>query len=268
MTTIGDALVSVKRRLASVTEYAEFEARQLLCKALCKDTASFVSMYNEPMPDDSELQLMLEKRLAGTPLQYILSEWEFMGLPMDISQQLLIPRPETELAAETVLNLSKSRGYTDVLDMCCGTGCIGIALAKHGKLNVTCSDVCSEAIEYTLRNAEKNSVKINVSQGDLFENICNSYDVIVCNPPYIPTAELSKLQAEVQHEPRLALDGGRDGLFLYRRIAHDAPKFIRPGGALVLEAGIDQAEKVIALLGKGYSLPDLSGIPRVVVAEY
>lgn len=268
MGTIGDALSCVKRRLSPVGQATGFEARQLMCKALSLDMAGLLARLGEPMPDDTCIELLLEKRLSGVPLQYILGEWEFMGLPFDICEGLLIPRPETELLAETALKLAQSKGYTDALDMCCGAGCIGVALAKLGGIKVTLSDISPKAIEYSKRNASKNGVEATVIQGDLFDNIRASYDLIACNPPYIPTRELSGLQAEVRREPKLALDGGSDGLDFYRRIAKAAPKHIRPGGTLLLEVGYGQAGSVIELLGRGHALNDISGIPRVVMAQY
>lgn len=211
---------------------------------------------------------LLEKRLSGEPLQYILGEWDFYGLPFYTDARALIPRQDTELLVETAIQSIKERGYQTCLDLCTGSGCVGISVTKNAGIRVTCSDVSDEAISLARENMELNEVEVKLIVSDLFDQLPFKYDLIVCNPPYLSREDMDSLQREVSFEPRLALDGGADGLDFYRRIAREYRDHLNENGMLLLEIGSTQAESAAALISAHTSvLNDLAGNPRVLVVE-
>ena len=209
--------------------------------------ARLLSRQTDIFPGEYEKMLgeMLARRLAGEPLQYILGEWELMGLPFRVDARALIPRQDTETLVEAALGLIKERGYRTVLDLCCGTGCIGISLAALSGAAVTLADISADALALARENAEKNGVCARVTETNLFSNIKRSFDLIACNPPYLSDADMAALQREVRFEPALALYGGADGLDFYRRIRTEYAAHLNPGGALLLEVGFGQAAAVM-----------------------
>ena len=266
--TIREALRAAQAALAPVAgEEAAREARLFFCHALGWDMARLLSRQSDIFPGEYEkmLEEMLARRLAGEPLQYILGEWELMGLPFRVDARALIPRQDTETLVEAALGLIKERGYRTVLDLCCGTGCIGISLAALSGAAVTLADISVDALALARENAEKNGVCARVMETDLFSNITGSFDLIACNPPYLSDADMAALQREVRFEPALALYGGEDGLDFYRRIRTEYAAHLNPRGALLLEVGFGQAAAVCALFGENaYVLRDLCGVERVV----
>jgi release factor glutamine methyltransferase len=211
------------------------------------------------------LEELVSRRKSGEPLQYILGKWEFMGLPFYTRHCALIPRQDTETLCEEALSI----GGKTLLDLCCGTGCIGVSLAKLGGFEVAFGDISPDCLALARENATLNGVAGSFVLTDMFGNISGSYDMICVNPPYIPTSELASLQAEVKREPRLALDGGADGLDFYRAIAGHWTAALRVGGRLLFEVGIGQADEVLRIMrsvgfGDLEITPDLNGIPRVV----
>ena len=211
---------------------------------------------------------LLERRLAGEPLQYILGEWSFMDLAFLTDNRALIPRQDTELLAETAIRLIRERGYQSCLDLCTGSGCVGISIAKHTSVPVTATDVSADALDLARENAVLNEAEIAFIESDLFEKVAGKFDLIVCNPPYLSSADMNALQKEVTFEPALALFGGADGLDFYRRIAKGYRAFLNPGGAMLLEIGSTQAEAVSSLFSvKTELLRDLSGNPRVLTVS-
>ncbi len=212
-----------------------------------------------------DLNAMISRRLAGEPVQYILGEWEFMGLPFFTRPCALIPRQDTETLAECAL--ARGKKGERVLDLCCGTGCIGISLARLGGFEVDLADISLPCVELAKENAAKNGVAVRVIQSDLFKNVSDRYHMICSNPPYIPTGELSKLQQEVRFEPALALDGGDDGLSFYRRMREEYKNHLLPGGMLLLEVGFDQAHHVAQLFLGGEIIKDICGAQRVVIIK-
>ena len=228
------------------------------------------------------LEAMLERRCAGEPVQYILGSADFMGLKFEVGPDVLIPRQDTETLVEAALIALQSAGpdsapsaYSSVLDLCAGSGCIGLSLATlvpHAR--VTLADASRDALEIAKRNMHALGVKADLRHGDLFAAVGRErFDLIVSNPPYIPRGELAQLQKEVQYEPRLALDGGPDGLDFYRRIAEGAGSHLNPGGAIYLEVGAGQAPDVLELVKnrlpcvEAGTIKDLNGIERVVFAK-
>ena len=266
--TIREALRAAQAALAPVAgEEAAREARLFFCHALGWDMARLLSRQSDIFPGEYEkmLEEMLARRLAGEPLQYILGEWELMGLPFRVDARALIPRQDTETLVEAALGLIKERGYRTVLDLCCGTGCIGISLAALSGAAVTLADISVDALALARENAEKNGVCARVMETDLFSNITGSFDLIACNPPYLSDADMAALQREVRFEPALALYGGEDGLDFYRRIRTEYAAHLNQRGALLLEVGFGQAAAVCALFGEhAYVLRDLCGVERVV----
>lgn len=209
------------------------------------------------------LSLLVERRLTGEPLQYILGVWEFMGLPMEVAPGVLIPRPETELLCETALS-ELPRGVK-VLDLCCGSGCIGISLSHYGGMEVTFCDISPEALNIARENGKRNGVQGEYLQGDFFAPVQGRvFDCIVCNPPYLTGAEMDSLQRELTHEPALALFGGEDGLDFYRRLSREASAYLNEGGRLYMEIGCTQGQAVQAMFPGSRVLQDLSGLDRVV----
>ena len=206
------------------------------------------------------LEELVSRRKSGEPLQYILGKWEFMGLPFYTRHCALIPRQDTETLCEEALSI----GGKTLLDLCCGTGCIGVSLAKLGGFEVAFGDISPDCLALARENAALNGVAGSFVLTDMFGNISGSYDMICVNPPYIPTSELASLQAEVKREPRLALDGGADGLDFYRRISRDYAAHLSPGGTLLMEVGAGQAEDVAEMFPKAEIIKDICGIKRVV----
>lgn len=209
------------------------------------------------------LEELVSRRKSGEPLQYILGKWEFMGLPFYTRHCALIPRQDTETLCEEALAI----GGKTLLDLCCGTGCIGVSLAKLGGFEVTFADISPDCLALARENAALNGVPGSFVLTDMFGNISDSFDLICVNPPYIPTSELASLQAEVKREPVLALDGGADGLDFYRRIARDYATHLSPGGALLMEVGAGQAADVAEMFLKAEIIKDICGIERVVTVR-
>ena len=202
------------------------------------------------LADEEQLRALCEKRKTRTPLQYLTGVQSFLGRDFYVDERVLIPRPETELLAERAIASLRMRPSPAALDMCCGSGCLAVSMALGAPTaDVHAADLSEGALAVTKLNAERLHAKVTLHQGDLFGSIPEGmrFDVIVSNPPYIPTADCLELQEEVRREPLMALDGGADGYDFYRRIAAEAPRFLKDGGVLLLEVGFDQAEGVMFL---------------------
>ena len=218
---------------------------------------------------------MLERRAAGEPVQYILGRADFMGLQFHVDRGVLIPRQDTETLVETALIDVRRRPSPTVLDLCAGSGCIGLSLKSLApQADVTLADISADALEIAKKNARALGVDAQLRHGDLFDAVRGRrFDIIASNPPYIPSGELPDLQREVRFEPALALDGGADGLDFYRRIAAGAPAHLNAGGAIFLEVGLGEAGAVLALLREAADcadsgvVKDLNGIDRVIWAR-
>ncbi len=220
-------------------------------------------------------EALCAQRLERTPLQYLTHEQPFLGRGFYVDERVLIPRPETELLAERAIDALRRRGGSPAaLDLCCGSGCIAVSLAiEVSAAQVDAVDLSPGALDVTRRNAEALGARVSLRQGNLFQAVGDRrYDLIVSNPPYIPTRDCAALQEEVLREPEMALDGGPDGLDFYRRIAREAPAHLLSGGTVLLEVGWDQGESVRTLMARAGFLrtavyPDLQGIPRIVEAQ-
>lgn len=245
-----------KRELAvllapAAGEEAEIEAKFLL----------------ESAQDEAWLMQAVQRRLSGEPLQYILGEWEFMGLPFFVGPGALIPRQDTETLCEAALGWLKNKPNAHVLDLCCGTGCIGVSLGKLAGARVAFADISPDALALAQRNAQRNGVDGAFYESDLFADVPGVYDLIVCNPPYLTGSEMASCQKELRFEPALALYGGEDGLDLYRRLAAEWQAYVRPGGLLLMEIGCTQGAAVRGLFPGARILQDIRGLDRVAWVE-
>lgn len=265
--TAGEAMRLAQLRFAKTAgDEAEQQARLLMAAHLGVPPGAVTLHRGMNLSNDALVSFFddVTRRETGEPLQYILGEWSFMGLDFFVTPAALIPRQDTETLVERALALVKEKGYRSALDLCTGTGCIAVALAKLGGLTVTATDLSADALALAQENAERNGVALTFLQGDLFAPVSERYDLITANPPYLTGAELDRAQPELAFEPRMALFGGSDGLEFYRRIAREYMHFLQPGGTLLLEIGENQAEQVRALFhGCAQILPDLAGRPRV-----
>ena len=212
-----------------------------------------------------------QKRKTGMPLWRVFGKVDFYGSDIEIDENVLCPRPETEYLVEKATSIVKTGDR--VLDLCSGSGCIAVAIAMKSDCKVVASDISEKALEVARKNAENNGVgdKLEFVQSDVFENIEGVFDVIVSNPPYIPSKEIAKLDKEVKDfDPLIALNGGEDGLNFYREIAKNAPRYIADEGYLLLEVGIGQAQEVVKLLDGEFScevIKDLQGVDRIISAK-
>lgn len=219
----------------------------------------------------------IEKLNKGIPLQHITHQQEFMKMNFYVNENVLIPRPDTEILVEEVIKIAKKMNAKKILDLCTGSGAIAISLAKYiENSQITATDISQEALVIAEKNAENNNVEKQIAflLSDLFKELPREkYDMIVTNPPYIKKEIVKTLTKEVQNEPLIALDGGWDGLDFYRKIIHQADDFLKFGGYLCLEIGYDQKENVMNLIDKEekyrntYSKQDLYGKDRVVVTK-
>jgi len=212
--------------------------------------------------DPAHYFALVARRVAGEPLQYLLGAWEFYGLPFAVGPGVLIPRPETEMLVDITLQQKPET----VVDLCAGSGCVGLSIAHHlPHAQVHLVELSDAAMPYLRQNAARYP-NATVHHDDAFNAKCLmlNAELVVSNPPYIATGELAGLQREVQHEPTMALDGGADGLAFYRKLAaHWLPRC----GMLAVECGDGQAEDIVRLFGGGEILQDFNGIGRVVLAK-
>lgn len=257
-------------------ENARREAEWLLCEATGLDRMGLYLNFDKPLQDDELVayRSMVARRGKREPLQHILGSQEFDGLEFIVTKDVLIPRFDTEtLLEEAVRQAPRAR---TVLDIGTGSGCIAVALAHrlpHAAL--TAVDLSPDALSIARRNAEQNSAQVEFLLGSFFQPVAGRrFDLIVSNPPYITTADLATLQSEVRDfEPRLALDGGTDGLNAYRVLAAEAPRYLEPNGWLLLEIGAGQDKDVAGLLADAgfdaiVTVPDSAGIMRVVGGQH
>ncbi len=217
------------------------------------------------------IEPFLDKMIAGVPVQYIVNEQEFYGLKFFVNENVLIPQPDTEILVEEALSIIKDGDK--VLDLCTGSGAIGVTIANKTNSNVFASDISAKALEVAKINSDALAEgKVKLIESNLFENIEGKFNVIVSNPPYIKTDVIKTLSKEVQSEPILALDGGEDGLKFYEIIVDNALDYLEKGGYLLLEIGYDQKDAVLNLaIDKNYKdmrvRKDLSNNDRVIIMQ-
>ena len=281
--TYNDLYIETRRQLkeAGISAYA-LEARLIVAHAAGKTSEKLLRDMRLYTNDEmgAKVRELIRRRLEGEPLAYLTGEWEFYGLPMLINESVLIPRIDTEVLVDTALRYLRSRKpEARVLDLCAGSGCVGCAIAKHlPESRVVEADINPEAVSLCRKNALLNNLSPRVTciDADAMSSppmLVGSFDMIVCNPPYIPTADIETLDATVrEYEPVDALDGGEDGLDFYRAIIKNWRHVLRTGGQFVFEVGIHQADAVSRILRLGDCknievVPDTAGIPRVVAGR-
>ena len=262
---------------ASGKENSDFDARCLLEFVLNLNPTQYLLNRSEEVDSvcAEKFLSLVERRSNGEPLQYILGKWEFMGLPFYVGEGVLIPRPETEMLVEFALDFLKDKKNPVVIDLCSGSGCIAISVAKHlPNAKVYAVEKSDLAFPYLKKNIWLNCVfNVSAVHGDIFDRTLLSDikpDLILSNPPYIRSPEIASLQSEVRNEPSMALDGGEDGLVFYREIANGWLDRLGTGGAIAVECGEDQTEDIIRMFSEktqyAEAFNDLSGLPRMVTA--
>lgn len=275
----NDLYMDIRARLrAAGAEDATQSARELVCTASGKTKNELLrdGLLYAPPEVEAAANALCARHLAGEPVAYLIGEWEFYGLGLDISPAVLIPRPDTEVLAQTVIDAMNTGADCRVLDLCAGSGCIGLAVASQVlRARVLLGEWDEEALKLCRQNIRRNQLAARVTalRMDAREKPSRQlgeFDCIVSNPPYIPTADIAALDPSVRdHEPHLALDGGEDGLDFYRAIADKWRDALVPNGLLAFEVGIYQADAVARILrtngfGDIEITRDLHGIPRVV----
>ena len=255
------------------------KARQLMQFILNKDRQYLIVYDNKQLIPQQEQKYFksIEKIVNGTPLQHITQRQEFMKMSFYVNQNVLIPRPDTEILVEEVIKIAEKINAKKILDLCTGSGAIAVSLAKYIKdSQITATDISNEALEVAEYNAKINGVENQIVflQSNLFQDIPKEkYDMIVSNPPYIKREVIKTLQKEVRREPIIALDGGYDGLDFYRKIIYQADEFLKYKGYLCLEIGYDQKNDVIELIEQQnkyintYSKKDLYDNDRIVITK-
>lgn len=278
--TYNDLYLDVRRQLReSGVEASTLEARELVCfgtgksrEELARDSRLYASPERE-----AQVRRLVERRMAGEPVAYLIGEWEFYGLPLDISRDVLIPRTDTEVLAEQAIAYIQTLGECRVLDLCAGSGCVGLAIASQClQARVALGEIDDSALKICRQNIRRNNLSARVSpiQMDAREKPARSlgeFHCIVSNPPYIPSGDIAGLEVSVRdYEPHMALDGGADGLDFYRVITQQWKDALVPGGRLYFEVGVGQADPVLRLMrSQGFGdlqiIKDHHKIPRVVL---
>ena len=277
--TYSDLYLDIRRQLkASGIEAATLEARELVCfgsgktrEELFRDGGLYLSTEVE-----QNVRALVRRHLDGEPVAYIIGEWEFYGLPLDISEAVLIPRVDTEVLAGAAIEALRTMPSCRVLDLCAGSGCIGLAIAANvPKARVLLGELSESAVRICRQNIRRNQLsgRVSVMPLNALEDppaAVGEFDCIVSNPPYIPTGDLEALDHSVKDfEPHMALDGGADGCTFYGAIIRRWRRALKSGGRLYFEVGIGQADTVLRMMrAEGFGdlevLPDDQNIPRVV----
>ena len=277
--TYNNLYLDIRQQLRKAgVEEATLEARELTCFSCGKSREELVrdgGLYVSPELE-RRVRTLVDRHLAGEPVAYLIGEWEFYGLPLDISTDVLIPRPDTEVLAEQAIGYCTTLGECRVLDLCAGSGCVGLALAAHvPQSRVVLGELSDGALKICRQNIRRSGLSGRVVpvQTDALDKPSvrlGEFQCIVSNPPYIPAAEIETLDGSVRdYEPHMALDGGADGLDFYHAISEKWKTLLPEGGRLYFEVGIGQADSVLRIMrAQGFGdiqvVQDLHGIPRVV----
>ena len=277
--TYNNLYLDIRQKLRKAgIEAATLEARELVCFGTGKsreDLARDGGLYASPELE-AQVRDLVDRHLAGEPVAYLIGEWEFYGLPLDISPDVLIPRPDTEVLAGQAIEYIQTLGECRVLDLCAGSGCIGLAVASQvPQARVVLGEYSDAALKICRQNIRRNGltgrvVPMRADAREKPERALGEFQCIVSNPPYIPRADVETLDASVKdYEPHLALDGGEDGLDFYQTISGKWKDALVPGGRLYFEVGIGQADTVLRIMrAQGFGdiqvVKDLHDIPRVV----
>ena len=258
-------------------ESPKLKARLLLQYVLDKPRQYIIVYDNKEIDKQQQWQYFvnIEKLTKGIPLQHITHRQEFMKMDFFVDENVLIPRPDTEILVEEVIKIAQKYNSPRILDLCTGSGAIAISLKKFvPNADITAVDISEKALEIAQKNAEKLEAKINFVKSDLFDKLDNKkFDIIVSNPPYIRKDEVKKLSEEVQKEPKIALDGGEDGLDFYRIITEQAINYLKTGSFLCFEIGYNQKNDVIKIIEdkqnykNTYCKKDLYGNDRIIITQ-
>lgn len=278
MMNIEDALKTSLARLKETSDTPSLDGRVLLKEVLHKEDIFLLSHRDHVLSPEEErlFSEMVEERAKGKPVAYILGHKEFMGFRFKVTEDTLIPRPDTEIAVEMAVERIREKGYKKVLDLCSGSGAIGLSIAGILEFtNVTLSDINKGALSVSVENAEEIGVldRVRFIHSDLFQDIEERFDLIISNPPYISEKDMSELAVSVRnYEPHLALYGGVQGLDFYRIIAQQAKEHLTDHGMLIFEIGHDQSQEVERMLRENgfeniMTVNDLAGHHRVVSGE-
>ena len=278
-TTYNNLYLDIRNRLRKAgCAGASLEARELVCYGSGKTKEEFfrdAPLYVAPETEKAILALV-ERHLNGEPVAYLIGEWEFYGLPLDISEAVLIPRPDTEVLASQAIEFVQTQGACRVLDLCAGSGCIGLAIAANApECRVLLGEISEPAVRICRQNIRRNALTgqvtvMNLDALQLPPRTIGEFQCIVSNPPYIPRADIETLDDSVKNfEPYLALCGGEDGYDFYTAIVRYWKEALVFGGRMYFEVGIGQADTVLRIMrSEGFGdlqiIPDLQGIPRVV----
>ena len=276
---IEDLLKLGINELNNINE-ASLKVKMILAYILREDKSYLVIHKDREISGKEYKEFLnaIQRLKQGEPVQYIIGKTEFYGLEFNVTPDVLIPQPDTEILVEEVIDVYNKNyiGKSDkvnILDLCTGSGAIAVSLKKNlNNVEVFASDISLKALDIAKKNAIQNNTNIDFIESDLFENIDKKFDIIVSNPPYIEREVLETLSEEVKHEPVLALDGGEDGLDFYKKIIKESKNYLNENGVLALEIGFDQKEAVMELLKQEdykeiYSKKDYSGNDRIVVRK-
>lgn len=255
---------------------AEYEAQCIVESVTGYNRAALIAHGSDEISDEysNKINSITEKRLTHYPLQYLLQGWTFCGLPFEVGEGVLIPRDDTEVAVGLCLAFLKGKSHAKAVDLCAGSGAIAVTLAKLSDTEVTAVELSDKAYYFLEKNIKRNHAHVKAIKGNIlhcYDDFAdNSLDLIVSNPPYIKRDELSTLQAEVQFEPTMALDGGESGFDFYEAITRHWSRKLKKGGAMVFELGEGQAAYVAALmqaqgLGNIRCELDLGGVQRAII---
>lgn len=281
MPTVAELLRAAEEALAEndIPE-ARREAASLLCVALDRDRSFPIAHpeYEVTAFEDETFHAIVRRRAEGVPFHYISGVKEFYGLDFSVSPAVLIPRPETEMLVERAIDILRPLSQPRFCEVGIGSGCVSIAiLANLPQARAVGLEVSAEAIEIAQANADARDVasRFDIRGSDIFASLSEDerFDLIVSNPPYVPAADIAGLQREVrEHEPRIALTDGGDGLSIIRRLVRGSPRYLKPGGRLIFEFGMGQVERVLAMFSaeiwrSATADDDFQGIPRIVTAE-
>lgn len=249
------------------------ELRYILSHLLNKDISYLFAHSEQKLSPSIEKKYIeiLNRRRRGEPLQYILGKTEFFGRDFIVNKNVLIPRQDTELSIEILLDIIKNNNIDSILDIGTGSGAVAITVNLESNINTTACDISKKALEVASDNAKLLHSNVLFIESNLFDNIDGTFDIIYSNPPYIERKEIDNLQVEVKNfEPRLALDGGIDGLYFYKNIIKKAPFFLNKDGYLIFEIGYNQGHELVKLMCKNFETKiykDLNNLDRVIVGK-
>lgn len=270
----GEVFVSVKKQLTEAGIMGDSETEWLIASALDKNRNDIYTVGNITKQQQEKINKILKERVLRKPLDKIINKSNFFGYDFYVNSNVLSPRQETEILVENAIKLIADKPLK-VLDLCTGSGVIGITIALKTKANVTCTDICSKALKVAEKNSNNLKAKVKLIKSNLFNELdkTKKFDIIVSNPPYIKTSEIDALEPEVKNfDPKKSLDGGKDGLSFYKKIIKSAPEFLKKDGYILLEIGYTQEAEVIDLLKNNKfknisTVYDFADLPRVIIAQ-